>query len=126
MEAQELEAPARRLPELDFEPVANARERQAFTGMIAPRSTSLPDGARCCMTGGALANRTRAWWASRREPVTCGAAVEHAGALASIPWRRWSGTAPRLRRSGRAARRRERRRRGFTGPLVLQSRGLSI
>jgi len=32
--------PARRLPELDFEPVANARERQRSTGMIAARSTS--------------------------------------------------------------------------------------
>jgi len=35
METQELDAPAHHPPDLDFEPVANARERQAFTGLIA-------------------------------------------------------------------------------------------
>jgi len=124
MEAQELEAPARRLPELDFEPVANARERQAFTGMIAAAFHIPYPTARVLYEPEERWRTALEAWVGYLdgEPVTCGAAVEHAGALgiysvATLERHRRQGCAEAVVRHAVA----ERRRRGFTGPLVLQS-----
>lgn len=124
METQELEAPAHHPPDLDFEPVANVRERQAFTGLIAA-TFHIP-----FPTARVLYEPEERWRSALEawvgyldgEPVTCGAAVEHAGALgiysvATLERHRRRGCAEAVVRHAVA----ERRRRGFSGPLVLQS-----
>jgi GNAT superfamily N-acetyltransferase len=124
MEAQDLAAPSHPLPDLDFEPVANARERQAFTGLIAA-AFHIP-----YPTARVLYEPEERWRCALEawvgyfdgQPVTCGAAVEHAGALgiysvATLANHRRRGCAEAVVRHAVA----QRRQRGFLGPLVLQS-----
>lgn len=124
MEATELEAPLHAPPALRFEPVANDCERQAFTALIAtafhipyPTARLLYEPAERWRTA------LEAWVGYLDgQPVTCGAAIEHAGALgiysvATLPEHRRRGCAEAIVRHAVAAR----RQRGFAGPLVLQS-----
>lgn len=124
METKELEAPTHLPPDLEFAAVASARERQAFTGLIAA-AFHIP-----YPTARALYEPEERWdtmleaWVGYldSEPVTCGAAVEHAGALgiysvATLQEHRRQGCAEAIVRHAVA----ERRKRGFAGPLVLQS-----
>lgn len=124
METQDLEAPARSLPDLEFEPVANARERQAFTGLIAAAFHIPYPTARVLYEPEERWRSALEAWVGYLdgEPVTCGAAMEHAGALgiysvATLENHRRRGCAEAVVRHAVA----ERRRRGFAGPLVLQA-----
>ena len=124
METQDLTAPARPLPELDFEPVANARQRLAFIGLIAA-AFHIPYATARVLYGPEERWRSplQAWVGYLDgQPVTCGAALEHAGALgiysvATLENHRRRGCAEAVVRHAVA----ERRQRGFAGPLVLQS-----
>ncbi len=124
MEAMELEAPVREPPPLRFEPVADDRQRQAFTGLIAAAFHIPYATARVLYEPEERWHNALQAWVGYLDgqPVTCGAAIEHAGALgiysvATTPEHRRRGCAEAIVRHAVA----ERRRRGFAGPLVLQS-----
>ena len=124
METQELEAPARILPPLEFAPVATPRERAAFTGLISS-AFNIPYPTARVLYEPAERWRTafEAWVGYLAgEAVTCGAAVEEAGALgiysvATLRGHRRCGCAEAMVRHIVA----ELRARGCSGPLVLQS-----
>lgn len=124
METEELDSPRHRVPELQYEPVTSARARLAFTGLIAiafhvPYETAkalyLPEERwRTALQG----------WVGYVDgsPVTCAATMDHAGALgiysvATLKEHRRHGYAEAVVRHAVA----DYRRRGFAGPLVLQS-----
>ena len=124
MEAMEIEPPLHAPPALRFEPVANEQERQAFTGLISA-AFHIP-----YPTARVLYEPEERWHAALQawvgyldgQSVTCGAAIEHAGALgiysvATLPEHRRRGCAEAIVRHAVA----ERRGLGFAGPLVLQS-----
>ena len=124
METMELEAPVREPPPLRFEPVANDRQRQAFTGLIATAfHIHYPTARVLYEPEERWHNALQAWVGYLDgQPVTCGAVIEHAGALgiysvATLPEHRRRGCAEAIVRHAVA----ERRRCGFAGPLVLQS-----
>jgi len=124
METQELEAPARILPPLEFAPVATPRERAAFTGLISS-AFNIPYATARVLYEPAERWRTafEAWIGYLAgEAVTCGAAIEEAGALgiysvATLQGHRHHGCAEAIVRHAVA----EHRSRGYSGPLVLQS-----
>ena len=131
MEADELEAPLHKLPELQYEPVSTARTRLAFTGLVSiafhvPYETAkvlyLPEERwrpeehfHTALQG----------WVGYLDgsPVTCSATMEHAGALGIYS----VATLKEYRRHGyaeavvRHAVEEHVRLAGYSGPLVLQS-----
>jgi len=124
MEAEDLVAPARILPPLEFARVATPRERAAFTGLISS-AFNIPYATARVLYEPAERWRTafEAWVGYLAgEPVTCGAAVEEAEALgiysvATLHGHRHCGCAEAIVRHAVA----EHRTRGCRGPLVLQS-----
>ena len=130
MEADELEAPRRTLPELQYEPVTTARARLAFTGLVSlafhvPYDTAktlyLPEERWRPQEGVATALQGCVGYLDG-SPVTCTATMEHAGVLgvysvATLKEHRRNGYAEAVVRHAVA----EHRRHGFSGRLVLQS-----
>lgn len=131
MEAEELEAPLRRLPELQYEPVLTARTRLAFTGLVSI-AFHVP-----YETAKALYLPEERWRPEERlhtalqgwvgyvdgSPVTCSATMNHAGALgiysvATLREYRRHGYAEAVVRHAVAE---HGRLLGDSGPLVLQS-----
>ena len=124
MEAEQLDTPRHRLPELRCAAVKNADTRGDF-GHLISAAFSIP-----AYTATVLYEQEERWHGSLRawvgysgdKPVCCGAAVEHAGVLgvysvATLQEHRRKGYAEAIVRHIVA----EYRRRGFAGPLVLQS-----
>ena len=130
METDELEEPQHHLPQLQFEPVASARARLAFTGLVSiafhvPYETAkvlyLPEERWRPVEH--LHTALQGWVGYLDgSPVTCAATMDHAGALgiysvATLKECRRHGYAEAVVRHAVA----EHAKLGDPGPLVLQS-----
>ena len=130
MEADDLEAPRRHVPKLQYETVTTQRARLAFTGLVAiafhvPYETAktlyLPEERWRPEEGSPTALQG---WVGYLDgsPVTCAATMEHAGVLgvysvATLKEYRRNGYAEAVVRHAVS----EYRKQGSTGRLVLQS-----
>ena len=124
METDELEAPRRDLPRLEYEPVATARARLAFTGLIAITFHVPYETAKALYLPEERWKTALQGWVGYIDgsPVTCAATMDHAGALgiysvATLKEHRRHGNAEAIVRHAVA----DHYKRGFSGPLVLQS-----
>lgn len=124
METDELEAPRHHLPQLQYEPVKTARARLAFTGLIAIAFHVPYETAKALYLPEERWNTALEGWVGYIDgsPVTCAATMDHAGALgiysvATLKEHRRHGNAEAIVRHAVG----ENLKRGFSGPLVLQS-----
>jgi ribosomal protein S18 acetylase RimI-like enzyme len=124
METDELDPPQRELPELQYEPVSGQRARLAFTGLISIAFRIPYDTAKVLYLPEERWHSALQGWVGSLDgsPVTCAATMEDSGALgiysvATLKEHRSHGCAEAIVRYAVS----DYRRRGFTGPLVLQS-----
>jgi ribosomal protein S18 acetylase RimI-like enzyme len=124
METDELREPQRNLPELRFEPVTMPAARAAFTNLVSVAFRVPYETAKALyLPEERWLSPLRGWVGWRGgSAVTCAALMEEAGALgiysvATLKEHRRRGYAEAIVRYLVA----ERRKQGFTGPLVLQS-----